>query len=183
MFTHTESGVESLTVDAVAWSHHVQCDPWRQHPDTAEAQPRWLRDVHVFSCEPGRPADQNLHPVCFRSGGIFCLVSFANLVECSFTSDLFCPSSSVHLWWDHSAQRGPGDPGRCCDAGVPGSGKPSSSDQLAEERTPSAPLSSYTSSLCWLRPEVSSDRKRVQRLNILSWITVFCKIDVFAFYD
>lgn len=94
-----------------------------------------------------------------------------------FTYDLFRLSSSIHLWWDHSAQRGTGDSGQRCDSGVPGSGKPSSADQLAEERTPSAPQSSYSPSLSWLCAEVSSNNTVAK----YTWNTVFHKFKLLPF--
>lgn len=89
----SESGVRSFILHAFAWSDLVQGDPWRQHANTAEAEPWWLRDVHVFSSEPGWTADQNLHPLCFRSGGLY---PFWILSSLTWVYLWFAPSQFLH---------------------------------------------------------------------------------------
>lgn len=157
-------GGESFTVYAFAWSYHVRSvTPEGSTLTLLRLSPD---DSGTYTCFAVSPAGrQTKIYTLFVLGQEGCFTKHPLWILCSlFTSDLLRHSSSIHLWWDLSAQRGPGDPGQCCEPAVPGGGEPSSSDELAEERTPAAPLSSYTSSLCWLCVEVSSDR--VQQPNI-----------------
>ena len=77
----------------------------------------------------------------------------------TFNSIWPCCSPSIHLWGDHCPQGGAGHTGQRRNSGVSGGRKPSTSNQLAEERTSAAPLSPCTPPLWWLCAEVSLDKE------------------------
>lgn len=59
----------------------VQCDPWRQHANTSEAESWWFRDIHLFGCQLSWTREQNLQPLCFRSVWTFHLCLFVSILS------------------------------------------------------------------------------------------------------
>lgn len=88
---------------------------------------------------------------------ILCSCSTVRMIRFNFNST--CGSPTIYLWWDHCPQGSAGHAGQCCDSGVSGSRKPFTSDQLAEERTSSAPIPPSTPPLWWLCAEVRTNAK------------------------